>query len=83
MNNNMNFSDNQLNRLMQMAGKKMGTDPEKLKQQMESGNMDAIFKNLNENQRAQLMNFMNNPQAIEQLMSNPKIQTLLKDLMRK
>lgn len=83
MNNNFNLSPDQLNRLMGMAGQKLGTDPEKLRQQVQSGNMDGVLGSLSPAQRAQLNNFMNNPQAVEQFMANPKVQQLLQGLMGK
>ena len=83
LSNNLNLSQDQMDSLMQMAGKKMGTDPQKLKEQMQSGQMDGILKNLNPNQQAQIQNLMNNPAAIEQLMNSPKVQMLLKGLMGK
>ncbi|MBE6905755.1 hypothetical protein [Marasmitruncus massiliensis] len=81
MNNNFNFSQNQLDALIRLAGRKMGTDPQKLKQQMESGQMDSVLKNLNANQQAQFKNLVNNPAAVQQLIENPNMQTLLKNLM--
>ena len=83
LSNNLNLSQDQMDSLMQMAGKKMGTDPQKLKEQMQSGQMGGILKNLNPNQQAQIQNLMNNPAAIEQLMNSPKVQMLLKGLMGK
>lgn len=81
MSNNFNFSQNQMDALFKLAGKKMGTDPQKLKQQMDSGQMDGILKNLNANQQAQFKNLMNNPAAVQQLIENPNMQALLKNLM--
>ena len=81
--NNFNISPDQMDSLLALAGKKMGKDPEKLREQMQSGQMDGILKNLNPNQQAQIQNLMNNPAAIEQLMNSPKVQMLLKGLMGK
>lgn len=81
--NNFNLSQSQMDALMNMAGKKMGTDPQKLKEQMQSGQMDGVLKGLSPNQQAQINNLMNNPAAIEQFMSNPKVQQLLRGLMGK
>lgn len=58
----------------------MGIDPQKLKQQMESGQMDGILDNLNSNQQAQMKNLMSNPKAVQQLMENPKLQALIRNL---
>lgn len=58
----------------------MGIDPKKLKQQMESGQMDGILDSLNSNQQAQMQNLMGNPKAVQQLMENPKLQALIQNL---
>lgn len=68
---------------MGMAGKKMGTDPEKLKKQMESGDMDAVLSGLSPTQRAQINGLLKNPQAVTELIASPKMQHLLKALMGK
>ena len=81
--NNFNISPDQMDSLLALAGKKMGKDPEKLREQMQSGQMDGILKTLNPNQQAQIQILMNNPAAIEQLMNSPKVQMLLKGLMGK
>lgn len=83
LNNNLNLSQSQLDNLMKLASQKMGTDPDKLKQQMQSGDMSALLGNLNSDQKAQINSLMNNPQAIQQFISNPKVQSLLKNLMGK
>lgn len=46
---------------MPWPGKKMGKDPEKLREQMQSGQMDGILGGLSPAQRAQIQGFMNNP----------------------
>ena len=69
--------------LLAMAGKKMGTDPEKLKQQMRSGQMDGILNGLSPAQQNQISALINNPAAIEQFVANPKVQQLLRGMMGK
>ncbi len=83
MGNNFNISPDQMDSLMQMASQKIGTDPQKLKEQMQSGNMDGLMQNLTPGQQAQINNLMNNPAAIEKLIASPKVQMLLKGLMGK
>ena len=61
--------------------KKMGKDPEKLREQMQSGQMDGILGGLSPAQRAQIQGFMNNPAAVQQFLGNPKVQQLLRGLM--
>jgi len=81
--NPFQFSQQQMDVLMQMASQKMGTDPQTLRQQLENGNAQNILNGLSPAQRAQINNLMNNPAAIEQLIANPKVQQLLKGLMGK
>ncbi len=83
MGNPFQFSQQQMDVLMQMASQKMGTDPQTLRQQLENGNAQNILNGLSPAQRAQINNLMNNPAAIEQLIANPKVQQLLKGLMGK
>lgn len=77
------FSQAQMDILLQMAGKRMGTDPNKLKEQMQSGQTDAILGALPKDKQAQIASLMQNPQAVEQLMQNPKVQQLIQGLMNK
>lgn len=81
--NNFNLSQNQMDMLLAMASKKMGTDPEKLKQQMQSGQMDGILNGLSPAQQNQISALINNPAAIEQFVANPKVQQLLRGMMGK
>lgn len=80
---NMNFSKNEIDALLRMAGQKIGKDPENLRHQMESGDINAVLEALTPGQRSQITNFMNNPQAVEQFISNPRIQEILKGLIQK
>lgn len=81
--NNFNLSQDQLNRLLGVAGKKMGIDPENLKTQMESGKLDGILQGLSGDQRDKISGLMHDPAAMQQLISDPKVQQLLKGLMGK
>ena len=79
--NNFNISPDQMDSLLALAGKKMGKDPEKLREQMQSGQMDGILGGLSPAQRAQIQGFMNNPAAVQQFLGPPKVQQLLRGLM--
>lgn len=80
---NFNLSQEQMNRLLGVAGKKMGIDPENLKAQMDSGQLDGILQGLSGDQREKISGLMQNPAAMQQLISDPKVQQLLKGLMGK
>lgn len=77
------LSQSQMDRLLAMAGKKMGTDPDKLKQQMQNGQANALLDGLPKDKQAQINALMQDPQAVEQFMQNPKVQQLLRGLMGK
>lgn len=77
------LSPSQMDALLAMAGKKMGADPQKLKQQMQDGQTNALLGALPKDKQAQISALMQNPQAVEQFMQNPKVQQLLQGLMGK
>lgn len=81
MENNFNFSQKQMDLLLQMAGQKIGASPDKLREQMQSGQVDSLISALPPDKQAQINSVMQNPGAIEQLMKNPQVQQLLKNLM--
>lgn len=81
MQNDLNLSPDQMNALLGMASKKMGADPQRLKQQMESGQTDALLSALPADKQAQISALLQNPKAIEQMMQNPLVKQLLKGLM--
>ncbi|WRS27276.1 hypothetical protein U6B65_13235 [Oscillospiraceae bacterium MB08-C2-2] len=81
MNNNMGLSPDKMNALINMASKQLGTDPEKLKQQIESGQLDSLTKNMNPAAGSQLSKMLSNPKAAEAMLQNPQVQNMLKKLL--
>ena len=81
MNNNPQMNKARLDMLLSMAGKKLGTDPSKLKSQLEQGAFDAALKGINQDQAAQINRLLSNPQALEQLLNTPRAKQLLNELM--
>ena len=74
------FSQAQLNMLLQMAGKKLGTDPETLRKTLENGNADVLLKQ-SKGQNDQLKQVLSNPELASKLMDSPQAKELLKKLM--
>lgn len=83
MDQNFNFSQQQMDALLKMAGQRMGKDPKQLHEQMQSGRVDDLLNGLPKDKQAQLSAMMQNPAAMEQIMQNPKVQQLMKSLMGK
>ncbi len=81
LNNTPDLSPDKMEQLLQLAGKKMGTDPRKLQQQLEQGAFDDAIRGLNQNQQAMFHQVLQDPKALEQLLSTPKAQQLLRTLM--
>ena len=74
------FSQAQLNMLLKMAGKKLGTDPETLRKALENGNADALLKQ-STGRNDQLKQVLSNPELASKLMDSPQAKELLKKLM--
>ena len=74
------FSQAQLNMLLKMAGKKLGTDPETLRKVLENGNADALLKQ-SKGRNDQLKQVLSNPELASKLMDSPQAKELLKKLM--
>ncbi len=83
MNQQFNLSQKQMELLMSLASKKMGKNPEQMRQQLQSGDLQGLLGGLPQGQQQRIQQLMNDPAAIQQLISNPKVQQLLQGLMGK
>jgi len=81
LNNTPNISKETLDQMLNMAGRKMGTDPMKLKEQLEKGAFHEALGKIPPRQSAQINQVLNDPKALEQLLSSPKAQQMLRGLM--
>ena len=75
-----NLSQAQLNMLLKMAGKKLGTDPDTLRKTLENGGADALLKQ-SKGSNDQLKQVLSNPELASKLMESPQAKELLKKLM--
>ncbi|MEG0899115.1 MAG: hypothetical protein RSD67_00020 [Oscillospiraceae bacterium] len=78
--NNTNLNPDQLNNLLNIAGKKLGTDPNQLRKNLESGKMNDVIKNMSPAQAAKINQLMSNPKALELMLNTPQARELLKRL---
>lgn len=76
-----NFSQQQLNQLLQMASKKMGTTPEELQKKLQSNQLNDTLKGMSKEDAAKVQQVLNNPMLAKQLLNSPQAQTILKNLM--
>ena len=80
MSEKMNINPNNLNVLLNTVSKKLGTSPEALKHELESGKFDSAMKNMNSSQSAMFQKVLNNPSLLEKFMSAPQAQALYKKI---
>lgn len=76
-----NENDGQLQALLQLVAQRLGTQPEKLKNAAASGDLSAIFANMNPNDAAKLQQVLSDKDAGSKILSTPQAQQLLKKMM--
>ncbi len=72
------MNNNQLEMLLKMAAKRLGTSPEQLKQAAQSGEMESIVGKGREGEM--LSKVLSDPQAAQKMLSSTQAQQLLKIL---
>lgn len=80
---NMNLSPDMMDKLLKMAGQKLGQDPNSIKANLESGNLNQIISGLDPKLQGKIAEFANNPKAVEALTKNNNVGDLLSGLMKK
>ena len=77
----MNLSPKQIDGLLKMAGSRLGRDPQQLRQQLESGNLQQITQGMNPQQQ-QVAEILKDPQAIARFVETPQVQQMIAQLMK-
>lgn len=75
-----NPNPKQYKALLKIAGKKLGTSPENLKNQIENGVFDSAVKNMNQQQAMLFKQALSDPSFAEKILSSPQAQQLYKKL---
>ena len=76
-------NNDELQNLLKIAAQRLGTQPEKLKQQAENGTLQNMLNNLNSNDAAKLQQVLSDKDAANRLLSTPQAQILLKKFLGK
>ncbi len=76
-------NNEELQKLLNTAAQRLGTQPEQLKQQAENGTLQKMLGRLNANDAAKLQQVLNDKEAANKLLSTPQAQMLMKKLMGK
>ena len=77
---NFNLDNTKKNMLLQMAGKKLGTDPNTLREKLDSGQMGDVIDGLDENTKQQLTNVLQNQESMSKILGSEQVKNLLKNL---
>ena len=77
---NTGIDPRKLSALLSIASKKLGTDPDTLRSQLESGRFDKALSNLPASQQSKLKKALSDPKSAEKLLSTPQAQDVYKNL---
>ena len=80
--NTGNINKKKIAALLSIASKKLGTSPENLKAQLESGSFDKALGNLPQAQQAKLKKALSDPKTAEKMLGTPQAQEIYKKLQK-
>ena len=81
MNNNFDLTPEQTQRLLNIAGEKLGADPAQLQQQLESGRLDQLLGRRDPQRSAELSRLLKDPEALRQTLSSPGVRAMLQAML--
>ncbi len=70
-----------LNDMINTISKKLGTNPEKLKQAVQSGNANEVLKNTGTEEAQKVEKILSDKDVASKLLSTPKAQQLFKKVL--
>ena len=77
----MTEKEKQIQNILNSLSQKLGESPDKLKANMQNGDMSKMFNNMDKKQAEKVQSILNDKQKTEKLLSTPQAQALLKKLM--
>ena len=77
-----NIDSKKMAALLSIASKKLGTTPETLKAQLESGSFDKALGNLPPSQQAKLKKALSDPKSAEKMLGTPQAQEIYKKIQK-
>lgn len=80
MNNEPKLNSAQLEALLKLTSKRLGTTPQALKQAAQNGDLSQMLGNAGQTESAALQRVLSDPAAAQKLLSSPQAQKLLKML---
>lgn len=80
-NSGNNHNNDKVENLLNSVSKYLGKDPQILKESMKNGNIMQSLNNLNSEDAAKIKKVLSDKNLASKLLSSPKAQQLLKDIM--
>jgi hypothetical protein len=77
----MTEKEKQIQNILNSLSQKLGESPDKLKANMQNGDMSKMFNNMDKKQAEKIQSILNDKEKTEKLLSTPQAQALLKKLM--
>lgn len=77
----MTEKEKQIQNILNSLSQKLGESPDKLKANMQNGDMSKMFNNMDKKQAEKIQSILNDREKTEKLLSTPQAQALLKKLM--
>lgn len=67
-----------MEKMIELASRKLGISGEKLKQSLQSGNIEDMLKDMRKEDADKLKSVMNNPSVKERVMNSPEAAKIMK-----
>ncbi len=77
-----NFTEEQLNRMLQAASKQMSTTPAELKQKLKSNDLQHLLRGMSRTDAAKVEQILGDPALTKRLLATPQAQEILQKLMK-
>ena len=74
-------NNDELEALLKIAAQRLGTNPEDLKNQAATGNLNKVFSQMSPNDAAKMQQVLSDKDASNKLLSTPQAQALLQQLL--
>lgn len=77
-----NYMNSNMEKMIELASKKLGISAEKLKKSLEKGNMEDMLSNMRKEDADKLKSIMNNPSVKDKLMNSPEAADIIKNIKK-
>ena len=76
----MNNKEKEIQELLNSLAKKLGKNPETVRQNAQNGNIEKLIDNMDKKQAEKIRNILKDEEKTKQLLNNPQVQALMKKL---